>query len=351
MPSRQKQNIQLNKGAKGQMTKGYILGIDQGGTKTCAAVMDFNGNILSYHRTGGCYFPNDGLENAMGYIFDATDNVLKGAKVSENDIDIVVAGVTGIDWDGDDDIIADALRVRFANQEIVACNDCEIAYYSGALNPVGAVICAGTGVNVAIIAPDDQKFVLGDYMKSSIQGGSAISRRAIEAVFDSEIGAFPATKLTKLFLDFSNETSVFGLLQRYITEEGFLLKIISLVPQIIGLANNGDFVAQEILTSFSDDLCRCFVAAMDKMNMLDIPCDIILAGSIFKGQQSYLTKEVVKTISQSAKSANIIGAKFHPLVGACILGMIKKSENVTEQIHANIAVSAEKFELLGMIEV
>ena len=325
---------------------GYVLGIDQGATKTCAAVADKEGNIISYHRTGGCYFPEDGIANATKFIFEATDSVMSAAGLKAADIDMAVAGVTGIDFSGDEVVVYSALKDRFSNSEIIACNDCEVAYYSGTLKPTGAVVCAGTGLNAALFAPSGQKFVMGDYLKGSLQGGSAITARAIEAVFESDLGALPETGLTKLFLEFSGDGSVSELLKNYIRTDGFPKKIIPLMPGIIGLASDGDKVTLGVLEAFTDELCACFIAAMRKMGMLELYCDIVLTGSVFMGNDNVLTAMVTKKLLQSAKNASIVEAGFEPIVGACIYGLLKKTGNLSTQKVQNITDTAEKAGLL-----
>jgi N-acetylglucosamine kinase-like BadF-type ATPase len=158
----------------------------------------------------------------------------------------------------------------------------------------------------------------------------------------------PETGLTRLFLDFSGDGSVYKLLYRYKTSETFSKEIISLVPRIIEIADNGDKVARNILASFTDELCGCFMAAMKMMNMEGRYCDIVLTGSVLMGRTNGLTGMIVKRISQEAKNANIINAKFEPVVGAFIMSVLKKSQNFNERLNRNIAVSAEKFDLLRM---
>ena len=324
---------------------GFILGIDQGSTNTRSAVMDSRGNILSYHRTEGCYFPVDGIESAVRLIMAAVGEALEGAGVGAGDIDIIIAGITGVDWDGSEEYVNGELRKHFGNQEILVCNDCEIAYYGGAVNPVGAVLCAGTGINAAFFAPGGEKFVMGDYFKASLQGGTGIARGAIEAVFESDLGALPVTQLTKLFLDFSNCAGVPELLKKYMTSEDYLHEITPLTPRIIEIADSGDEVARGVLEAFSDGVCSCFTAAMKKMGMLELNCDIVLAGSVFMGRENGLTVMVAGDLMGSAKNANVINAGFEPIVGACILGAIKKAWDLDGRMIRNVAASAERFGL------
>ncbi|MCL2486605.1 MAG: hypothetical protein FWE86_03280 [Oscillospiraceae bacterium] len=325
---------------------GYILGLDQGGTNTRAAVMDLDGGVLGYHNTRGSYFPRDGIEVSMGIAVAAAEKALGDAGLTRADVDMVVAGITGVDWEGDDAVVENELKKHFGNARVFACNDCEIAFYGGAVKPVGAVICAGTGLNAALFAPDGRKFVMGDYLKASLQGGIAIAKRAFEAVVESDLGLLPETELTRLFLDFSQDGSVFELLRRYMTDDGFSSKIKALVPAIIAAANDGDTVARDILDSLARGVCGCFTAAMNKMGMLDLDCDIVLAGSVFSGRENVLTRMVAGGVSRSAKNANVINARFDPIVGACVLGLLKKSIQPDDRVTQNIALSADKLGLL-----
>jgi len=307
--------------------------------------MDSNGSIVSYRAGEGSYFPRYGVEASMGLVMATVQGALKDASISADDLGVVVAGVSGIDFNGDELLIHNALKDRFAHQDIVACNDCEIAFYSGTTKFVGAVLCAGTGSNAGFFAPDGRKFVMSDYIKQSLQGGSAIAVRAIEAVFESEIGMWPETGLTGAFLDFAGAGSVGELLKRYMKEEGFSTRTKYMVPQILELAQSGDTVARVVLSAFADDLCACFSAAMDKMGMLELDCDIVLAGSVFTGRANILTGMVTERLSRYAENANIISARFEPVIGACIMGLRKKRGDYDEQAALNTAISAIKLGL------
>jgi len=225
--------------------------------------MGSNGGIVSYRAGEGSYFPRHGIDASMSLIMATVQGALTDAGIALGDLGAVVAGVSGIDFNGDELLIRDALKERFARQDIIACNDCEIAFYSGTTKSVGAALCAGTGSNAVFFAPDGRKFVMSDYIKQSLQGGSAIAARAIEAVFESEIGVRPETGLTGAYLDFAGAGSVGELLKRYMKEEGFSTRIKYMAPRILELAQSGDAVARSVLSAFADGLCACFSAAMD----------------------------------------------------------------------------------------
>lgn len=153
-----------------KMQERYVLGIDQGGTKTAAAVMRGDGFIVGQAVTGGAYFPSEGMEPAIAAIQEAAEGALKSAAVAREDIELTVAGIGGVDWPGDDVMVKGALQERLSLGEIFVCNDAVIAFYSGTLRSHGAVINAGTGMNGALIDREGRQFVYGDYMEEKAQG-------------------------------------------------------------------------------------------------------------------------------------------------------------------------------------
>ena len=323
----------------------YIIGIDQGGSKTDAVVMNLQGEILGYHSSRGCYFPSDGIEMAVAAMAEAVDIALKDSAVNFADVEMLVAGVTGIDYEGDEQIVVEALASKYPRKPIKVCNDCEIAYYGGSLNTLGAVICAGTGINAAFFTPQ-KKFVMGDYLKSSLQGGSAIARRAIETVIEVDLGLFQPTKLTDLFLRYSKESQVTKLIEKYITDERFAANIRYLVPKILELAAEDDQVAKKIFDDYATELAACFLAGLRKMDLNDSACDIVLAGSVLKGSTNYLKQKLLALLSEVAIKAQIIDADFEPVVGAGILAILEKTGDYGEAVKDRTTKSAQAHGLL-----
>ena len=51
--------------------------------------------------------------------------------------------------------------------------------------------------------------------------------------------------------------------------------------------------------------------------------EIILAGSVFKGADNPLTQRVVSGIRERLRGAKVVQAYYEPVVGACIMGLIR----------------------------
>lgn len=309
----------------------YILGIDQGGTKTAAAVMREDGFIVGNATTKGAYFPNEGLDSALERMKEAVEEAVRSAGIGKEEIVHTVAGVGGIDWQGDDVMIRDALQEKLALQEVFACNDAVIAFYSGAMRSHGAVICAGTGMNGALIDKEGRQFVYGDYMEEKAQGGSALAKRALRKVFDAELGLCAPTKLTPLFLGQAGVSDVDVLLKRYMTESEFRKELRFLMPQILMVAKTEDGAACALLDEFSKELVAYIEAGFRKMGMRPEEEEIVLAGSIFKGADNPLTSRVVRGVQERMKGAEVVQAYYEPVVGACIMGLVRLEMDLTER--------------------
>lgn len=308
---------------KRRILERYILGIDQGGTKTAAAVMRGDGFIVGRAVTRGAYFPDEGVESAAAAILEAVEKALKSAAVEREKIELTVAGISGVDWPGDDEFMRDVLQKKLSLGKVFACNDAVIALYSGTLRSHGAVICAGTGMNGALIDREGRQFVYGDYMEEKAQGGSALAHRAVRKVFDAELGLCPPTKLTQLFLEQAEASDVDTLLKRYMTEDAFRKELRFLVPQILMVAESGDDAACGLISEFAEEIVDYIEAGFRKMKMNPGEEEIVLAGSVFKGTGNPLTGQVVKRIGDRLADAKVMRAYYEPVVGACIMGLVR----------------------------
>ena len=323
-----------------------ILGIDQGATKTAVAVMDGSGTIHGCGRTEGAYFPVDGMSAAMSRIGMLVRRVLAEASVPPAQIAYTVAGVTGIDYPNDERLVAGALRETLKLESAEAHNDCVIALFSGTWKPFGTGLCMGTGVNAAYLRPDGRQFVMGDYMGEELQGGSALSYRALRKVFDADLGLLPPTELTRLFLDFTGAASPFEMLRESIVHrEALRRKIIPLVPRILEAAEDGDAVTLGLLDEMARELCDYFMAGLRKMDMLSVACDIVLSGGVFKGARNRLTANVTGRLSVAAPLASVVNAKYEPVVGACVMGLLRWTP-FTREISERLETSARHLGLL-----
>jgi N-acetylglucosamine kinase-like BadF-type ATPase len=299
----------------------YIIGIDQGATKTAAVVADQAGNILGTgYKDGSCY-NNTGIDHAMSMIKEAYMQALNNAGIRLEDVTMLISGMTGADWPYEYQLLENALRETSGIENVTIYNDCIIALRSGTDKPYAAVICAGSGLNVASKSPEGDLHIYGYYIDDNDQGGDALGKRAIRAVFASSAGVIPPTMLIEAALDFYDVKSVDNLLHNYINKKISAKQIRDFTPALFKVALDGDVVALDIIKQFGISISQYVIADLKRFNMLQTETEIILSGSIFKDNNPILCDSVTLAIHSAAPKAVIKNALYEPVVGAVLFAL------------------------------
>ncbi len=317
----------------------YIIGIDQGGTKTIVALSDIEGNILDVgYSYGSCYSIN-GMEHAM----DAIKFAFEGIKTEINmdDIVSVSCGLTGADFPFEYALLRENVSKTLGInlEKINVVNDCVIALRGGSSSPYGAVICAGTGINCAFINKEGKELVLGYYIDDEFQGGSSIGRKAISSIFHSEICIEEKTVLTERILKYYNVATVDELQEKYIFDNDLKFNAKVLVPLIFKAAEENDAVAIKVLQYFGYHWARFVIAGVRKLSM-DYPFELVISGGVFKAESDILINSFTENLKKEIGEFSIVEAKYEPIVGAVLLALDKMNTVSREKIDENISKSA-----------
>ena len=107
-------------------------------------------------------------------------------------------------------------------------------------------------------------------------------------------------------------------------------------------------MATELVKEFAHDLSRYVYAGLQKYDMLNMNMDVVLSGSVLKGNDNLLTQEITRELRGFAPNSNIINSRFEPVVGAGLsaLMMCEDYDHEKEKILKKINISAEKFKLI-----
>lgn len=313
----------------------YILGIDQGGSKTAAIVGDEQGNILGMGKSFGAVHSISGMDKAMEACKLASSQALEEAGLAYSDIDILCGGISGMDWDYEKELIENALKEALGISNVHIVNDCIIAMRSSTENKRSAVICAGSGVNCAV-RDNDRQIVFGYYIPDNLQGGEAIGEAAVQKVFDAEAGIIGPTILKDMILEYLGVESAEKLLQMRVEEKLSSKEFLSLPVLVEKAALEGDAAANSVFEDFARAITPYIHAGMEKFGILNEATDVVLSGSIFKCRAESLIGTIEKCIMEKAPKANIIHAGYEPIVGAYLLGLDDYHIRIGEDVYRNI---------------
>lgn len=226
------------------------LGIDQGGSKTIAVLYSEDGKLLSQGTSYGSCFYYDGVEHALAAIRQAAQQALEKAGAMPENIRTVAGGIAGVNWPEEEALIRGELQKLWEGAQIRVVNDCLIALGAGTNKPDAAVLCAGTGLNVALRGQGGVEVVYGSYIDRLDQGGRGLGERIHQALFDAEIGRIPPTRLTAKVLEFYGLDSVVQVLYD-LPRDRLKRSPKDMTYLLFELADEGDLAAHAIVSSFA----------------------------------------------------------------------------------------------------
>ena len=296
----------------------YVLGVDQGATKTAVVLADETGRILSSAVSPGANHAVTGMDSAMYQIRSAVDSVLAQAAVDLKSVAAIGAGITGADFDREYRMLHDELFRQF-RIPVRVVNDCMIALYAESRETGNVIICGGTGLNIGLLSGNGRKMIFGYYIDDAFQGAEALGSRVLRAITDAELGICPPTILTEKALKYFGTESVDGLLELLYTEnERKNMKF--LVPDMVDCALRGDGTAKRILDDFSDGIANYTISGLRRCSMLNEPVSVYFSGGIFRDNQ-LLISSISEKIARIHPHITAVEAVFEPVIGAALLGL------------------------------
>lgn len=324
----------------------YVLGIDQGGSKTHVMLADETGRILGMGQGSGACHSSHGMNAAAAAVEEAMKKALQDSGVALEQITSVAAGMTGVDWPEEADILKEALKGILGNKPIRVVNDCIIAMRAGTHKECSSILCAGSGLNCAVRKNKDIEFVYGFYIPDSHQGGSALGNMTLQAVFDAEVLLEEPTLLTQMVLDYFGLHTVDELLKNYVTGKIKVEEKLKLPILLEDAAKANDKVALEIFHNYGKEIAHYVIAGLKRFQMLDSDVDVLLSGSIFKCSLQVLQESVKAEIHRFAANAVVRECYYEPVVGAVLLALDELYEVVPEEIYHNIKCAESHFPIV-----
>jgi len=324
----------------------YVIGIDQGFTKTHSAISDENGNILAACKTDGAEQHITGLDYQVCKILETVRNLLKQTGIKEQDVSILFGGLSGIDWPEEPAIMENQIKTYISCKEVYVVNDSIVALRGGTSRKYGAIICAGTGANCAVISPEGEMFTYGFYMENAIQGGSALGRHVMDIVFKSAVGRIRPTVLTDKVMKNFGIYDMDVLVRSYVENRLPAEKITNLAIDLFVSAYEGDEVSVSLIRWYGLQLAGLVNAKVQQFHMEENEFETIVSGSIFKGPGTLLQDVVDMEIHAVCPRAVIVNAKYEPVVGAIKLALEKLHKRNCVDWSQNIESSSLNLGLL-----
>jgi N-acetylglucosamine kinase-like BadF-type ATPase len=300
-----------------------VLGVDGGNSKTHAIILNECGQVLSFGRAGCGNHQRFGLQLALEEIKKSIDVALLNANLTLNQIDFASYCLAGADLEEDFALLRPALAKLGFSTKYSLYNDTFAALRAGLDKNWGVVVVCGAGFNAAIKTEGGSEFAmpgLGE-ISGDWAGGRALGMEMIRLMMRAWDGRGEPTLLTRLLLQYyeveDEQTLMIKLYRRQISQE----KIINSVPMLFQAAEAGDQVANDLIEELAVEVGVTALALIRRFNMEEKEVEVVLGGSVFKGEGNSLIETVRKMVNAEAPLAQVKRTRFEPVAGAALLAL------------------------------
>lgn len=304
----------------------YFLGIDVGGTKTHAALVDETGHLLAFHTDTGGNPEVTGFSHLADLNQRVVSTICADAGILPKQISAATFGIAGFDWPSQMKQFYDTTRVDDLTEKVTVTNDTILGLVAGASEGWGVCLVAGTSFNCRGLTMDGREGrVIGDGLLWDEGAGSLeLATYAIQAVAAEWSKRGMVTRLTDALLKFYGYDSIAQLIEDLVL---FRRKIDPDFAQaVIEVAKAGDEVANTCVRRAAHELASLAAGVIQQLSIADVGFDVVLAGSMFKAGD-ILINPLAAQLQKVAPRAKLVHLQSPPVAGAVMLAMQREGHS------------------------
>lgn len=311
-----------------------LLGIDGGGSKTFALVSDRRGELLGFGRAAGSNHQDVGLPLALQEIDRAASRALDAAGAVAEEVELAMCCLSGADFPEEQKMLQTGIGSLDLARRVEVVNDALAAFRSGASQPWGVVVICGTAFNAAGKAPDGRTLTLPaqGWISGDWGGGERIAREMVRLVMRADDGRGQPTLLTEIVLDALGQGSPSSLTRALYDGSISKKEVLHLVPLLFEAAQYGDRVARKLVVKAGTELGASAAAVIDRLGMNELSVEVVLGGSVFKGEGPLLLNTMRRIVRRTAPEAILVRPNSEPVVGAVMLGLEETAVEVDDVV-------------------
>lgn len=319
----------------------YFLGVDVGGTKTHAMIATEKGETIGFGESGPGNHESVGYDGLANALIESTGKALDSAGLRKDQIAAGGFGVAGYDWPSERQETLDTIAKIGISGRVEAVNDTVVGLLAGADAGWGVAVDAGTGDNCwgrnwegkeAHMTGCGPTF--GEY-----GGAGSLVFRAVQAVSYEWGHRGPKTKLSAMFMEAANVSSLDDLLEGL--SQGRFWFDGDQAPRIFQVAEAGDEVAKECIAWDARELGSSVNGIIRQLHFENLECDVVMIGSMFKGGD-LLIEPFKAEVRKTAPTAKFIKLSVPPVVGGVILAMEQTGIKADAVIRNTLNASVQK---------
>jgi N-acetylglucosamine kinase-like BadF-type ATPase len=298
-------------------TQNSVVGVDGGGTKTEAVIMDANQQVIGEGLAGPSNPLRVGIAGAAASIREAIDNACASVKIRRGDLVAAQIGLAGARRRELRERMRETLTTLDIG-EIEVVTDANIALYGATGGAPGLVVIAGTGSICCGINARRKRFCAGGWgpIAGDEGGGAWLARRALRAVAHAFDGRGPQTALTDLACAYFHVTSPDDLTTAIYAPTITNERLAGFGRDVVNAAKDADQVALQIVADGGTELGRAAVAVIRDLQMERDRFQIAYVGGVFRAAGELMLHTLREEVRQVAPRAFFEPPHFAPAVAA-----------------------------------
>ena len=272
----------------------YTLGVDGGGSKTLAIIVDAQGNQQGQGLSGSSNYAAVGMDQAITHIYSAVEEAMREAGCTLP-LHAAWLGLAGIDRQDDCEKLLPHLRSLAERVHLTNDGELLLSALDGA---VGIALIAGTGsIALARNAQGQIKRAGGwGHILGDEGSGYDIGRRGLQAATRAADGRGPNTMLLDLILRHWQLNNADGLIDKVYHDED-KASIAQLSTLVFMAARSKDSMARTIVQQAAHELALAAITASAILNHRSEPLPIALGGGLLLHETDF-REQVLEAIGK-----------------------------------------------------
>lgn len=301
----------------------YFLGIDAGGSRTRAALVNDRGELVGLGFSGPANFRTASFASSAKAVQEATKQAL--AKTTVNRVQVACIGSAGLEDQGKEEEGRKLLGASLQADRVLLDTDAYMAWAGALKMQAGVIVVAGTGSIGLGVDTDCKRYRVGGWGPYFGDEGSAyrIASRAIQKalmVLDKRGNDHELLNSLIAFAGFKkggSRAKIARDMTTWLYEEGrSSAEIAHFAKHIDALARQGHQTAQKLLIEAGQDLASL---ALSAASTWDEPVIVSTGGSVLKNSE--LVRESFQTTLEQSKFLSFCEPAFPPVIGAVIIAL------------------------------
>ena len=305
---------------RGPASRRAVVGVDGGGSKTHAVVLDANSHVLGEGFAGPSNPLRVGIANAASAVREAIDRACQVAQLRRTDL---VAAEIGLAGARRLELVARMREALLALgiAEIVVVGDADIALYGATEGKPGLIVIAGTGSICCGVNARGRHACAGGWgpVAGDEGGGAWIARRALRAIAHAVDGRGATTSLTDAACTYFHVSDPIDLSTAIYAPTITNERLAGFGKSVIEAAKAKDRVAREILAEGGRELGSSAAAVIRNLKLERETFQVAYVGGVFDAAEELVLSSMREEVKLVASRAYFAPPRFSPAVAAALM--------------------------------